>query len=192
MKKAYKTRKGKNNFILALGFAIVALFVLGYVLYNQTSLLHSSADSAVGQVDAANTNNGFDGYGYNYKARMFQGTADGVDRIIDGKVWGDTTYANDHLVMKWSKAWDDARFHGKAWTPDAWVDNEWNGKLPDGSDVTEHAKIIWVGSDLENSKYWKTGGYPIWGEFEVVMDQGMTGTTHYWAAHAIPNGLGSN
>lgn len=30
-------------------------------------------------------------------------------------VWGDPTYANDHLVMKWSKAWDDARFHGEPW-----------------------------------------------------------------------------
>jgi hypothetical protein len=31
------------------------------------------------------------------------GKADGVDRVLDGKVWGDPTYANDWLVMKWSK-----------------------------------------------------------------------------------------
>jgi len=73
------------------------------------------------RVFAAGDNGGFDEFGYNYKARVFVGRADGVDRVLDGKVWGDPTYANDWLVMKWSKAWDDARFHGAPWTPDAWL-----------------------------------------------------------------------
>ena len=133
---------------------------------------------------------GFAEFGYNYQARIFVGSADGVDRTLDGMVWGDPTYANDHLVMKWSKAWDDARFHGAAWTPDAWVDNEWNGMLPNGSSVTEHVKIVWVGPQLENSPYWREGGYSIWGEFEVLMDQGMNGGVHYSYAHAVPNGYG--
>lgn len=30
----------------------------------------------------------FDQFGYNYRARTFVGSADGVDRIIDGLVWG--------------------------------------------------------------------------------------------------------
>ncbi|MBI2652409.1 hypothetical protein HYX00_02990 [Candidatus Woesearchaeota archaeon] len=135
------------------------------------------------------TAKGFDQFGYNYKARIFVGAADGVDRILDGKVWGDPTYANDQLVMKWSKAWDDARFHGAAWTPDAWVDNEWNG-MADGSQSNWHYKIIWVGSQLQNSPYWRNGGYPIWGQFEVIMDQGTDATGHQWYAHATPNGYG--
>ncbi len=133
---------------------------------------------------------GFDGFGYNYGARMFNGPADGVDRSLDGTVWGDATYANDHLIMKWSKAWDDARFHGGAWTPDAWVTNEWNGMLPGGSQTTEHVKIIWVGSTLADSPYWRAGGYAIWGEFEAIFDQGLSGGTHMWWAHALPTGLG--
>jgi len=48
--------------------------------------------------------NGFDKFGYNYPARIFVGAADGVDRVLDGAFLGDPTYANDHLVMKWSKA----------------------------------------------------------------------------------------
>ncbi|MDO8691845.1 MAG: hypothetical protein Q7R39_17880 [Dehalococcoidia bacterium] len=92
---------------------------------------------------------GFDQFGYNYQARVFVGPADGVDRTLDGAVSGDPTYANDHLVMKWSKAWDNARFHGAPWTPDAWVDNEWNGSVPGGSGESEHCKIVWVGPDLE-------------------------------------------
>lgn len=135
---------------------------------------------------------GFDEFGYNYQARVFVGPADGVDRNLDSTVWGDPTYAKDHLVMKWSKAWDNARFHGAIWTPDAWVNNEWNGMLPDGSSTTEIVKIVWVGPSLETSPYWREGGYAIWGEFEVIMDQGMVGNEHFWYAHAIPTGYGGN
>ena len=141
----------------------------------------------------ASAKGGFDEFGYNYQARTFVGKADGVDRVLDGKVWGDPTYANDHLVMKWSKGWDDARFHGKPWTPDAWEDNEWNGRCPGGSGQVWHYKIIWVGPELENSLYWREGGYSIWGQFEVIMDQGSDpnmGPRHIWYAHAIPNGFG--
>ena len=133
---------------------------------------------------------GFDQFGYNYQARVFVGKADGVDRNLDGTVWGDSTYANDHLVMKWSKGWDDARFNGAAWGPDAWEDNEWSGMNPDGSGWTEHVKIVWVGPELEQSQYWRAGGYPIWGEFEVLMDQGMSPDGFYSYAHALPNGYG--
>lgn len=134
------------------------------------------------------TDTGFDQFGYNYQARLFVGNADGSDRTLDGMVWGDPTYAKDHLVMKWSKAWDDARFHGAPWTPDAWVDNEWNGMRPDGSQTTEHVKIIWVGPKLEDSLYWREGGYAIWGEFEAVLDHGMVNGEHMWWAHATPAG----
>lgn len=133
---------------------------------------------------------GFDQYGYNYQARIFSGGADGVDRLLDGKVWGDPTYANDRLVMKWSKGWNDARFNGAPWTPEAWEGNEWNGAVPGGSGEVWHYKIIWVGSELQNSQYWKGGGYPIWGQFEVIMDQGTSGGQHSWFAHAIPTGYG--
>ncbi|MDD1669041.1 MAG: hypothetical protein LUO97_04480 [Methanomicrobiales archaeon] len=135
---------------------------------------------------------GFDEFGYNYQARIFVGPADGVDRVLDGMVWGEPAYANDHLVMKWSKAWDDARFNGGPWTCDAWENNEWNGNQAGGSGVVEHYKIIWVGPDPEGSPCWREGGYPIWGEFEVIMDQGVfPGEGHVWYTHAVPNGYGS-
>ena len=134
---------------------------------------------------------GFDQFGYNYQARIFVGPADGVDRVLDGTVWGDPTYANDHLVMKWSKAWDDARFNNAPWTPDAWCDNEWNGNVSGGSGETEHCKIGWVGPELEDSPYWRPGGYAIWGEFEVIMDQGTNASGHWSLAHAVPTGYGA-
>ncbi len=135
---------------------------------------------------------GFDQYGYNYQARVFVGAADGVDKNLDGTVWGDPTYANDHLVMKWSKAWDDARFNGAPWTPGAWEDNEWNGKVSGGSGYSEHYKIVWVGPELESSPYWRDGGYAVWGEFEVIFDQGTDpNAIHSWFAHATPDGYGA-
>jgi hypothetical protein len=134
---------------------------------------------------------GFDKFGYNYGARIFVGKADGVDRALDGALWGDPTYANDLVVMKWSKAWDDARFHGAPWTPDAWESNEWNGNVPGGSGEVWHYKIVWVGPELENSPYWRAGGYPIWGEFEVIMDQGVSPAEgHVWTTLAQPAGYG--
>lgn len=137
------------------------------------------------------TAGGFDEYGYNYQAMIFVGPADGVDRVLDEKVWGDPTYANDHLVMKWSKGWDDARFHGAPWTREAWLTNEWNGRVPGGSGEVWHYKIIWVGPELEDSPYWREGGYPIWGQFEVIMDQGSwSDRFHEWFTRAIPNGFG--
>jgi hypothetical protein len=135
-------------------------------------------------------NNGFDEFGYNYTARIFNGLADGVDRILDGMVWNDPTYANDHLVMKWSIDWDNARFHGATWGPGAWEDNEWNGMVPGGSQEVWHYKIVWVGTELENSPYWREGGYAIWGQFEVILSQGIMDGEHSWETHAIPSGYG--
>ncbi len=145
---------------------------------------------AVSSSFSKNANAGFDEFGYNYTAQIFTGKADGVDRLLDGKLWGDAAYANDQLVMKWSKAWNDARFNGATWTCDAWTDNEWNGQTPGGSQETWHYKIVWVGRPLEQSTCWKEGGYPIWGEFEVIFSQGTVANKHFWDAHARPAGYG--
>ncbi|HUW24260.1 MAG TPA: hypothetical protein VMW04_01395, partial [Patescibacteria group bacterium] len=49
---------------------------------------------------------GYDQFGYNYQAHMFNGTYDGSDRNLDGTYWGDTgDYVDDKLMMKWSDAW---------------------------------------------------------------------------------------
>jgi len=136
---------------------------------------------------------GFDEFGYNYNARIFVGRADGVDRVLDGKLWGDPTYANDLVVMKWNAEWD--RGNAEDWKNPpyaAWTDNEWNGAVPGGSGEVWHYKIIWVGSELENSPYWRDGGYPIWGQFEVIMDQGTFDAEHIWSTHAIPCSYGLN
>ena len=139
---------------------------------------------------AISAQNGFDQYGYNYKARIFVGIADGINKVFgdnDQGIWG-----NDRLVMKWSKAWDNAKYNGGAWTCDAWIDNEWNGMVPNGSGESWHYKIVWVGPAGENSPCWKEGGYSVWGEFEVIFSHGTDPDGHIWDAHAKPSGYGGN
>ncbi|MDP3966495.1 MAG: hypothetical protein Q8Q04_03110 [archaeon] len=158
---------------------ILALFVISVLLVSTAAVFVAA---------------GFDEYGYNYQARNFVGTADGVDKTLDGTVWGDSTYANDQLVMKWNKAWDDCNDAGnndESACAGAWTNNEWNGAFPGGSGEVWHYKIIWVGSDLENSPYWEEGGDSIWGSYEVLMDQGTSNGEHIWFTHATPNGYGN-
>jgi hypothetical protein len=174
---------------LAMSLAISVAILIVFAACNNP--VYEATESVSEQVVAKTAAGGFDEFGYNYQARLFNGPADGVDRILDGKVWGDPLYAKDRLVMKWSKAWDDAKFNGAPWGPDAWEDNEWNGKVPGGSGETWHYKIIWVGPELENSQYWREGGYAIWGQFEVIFSHGTIGNQHFWDAHANPAGYGS-
>lgn len=137
---------------------------------------------------------GFNEFGYNYDARIFSGKADGVDKVLDDAVWGSPTYANDRLVMKWNSEWD--RGNDEGWSDpegyDAWENNEWNGAVPGGSGEVWHYKIKWVGTELENSPRWVEGGYAVWGQFEVIMDQGTAGGEHIWFAHGIPSGYNAH
>jgi len=133
---------------------------------------------------------GFDEFGYNYDARIFVGPADGVDRNLDGTVWGDPLYGPDHLVMKWSKGWDDARFHGGTWGPGAYETNHWNGQVPGGSGEVWFYKIAWVGDCGAPGTPTPDGGYCIWGQFSVFFSHGTVANEHFWEVHATPSGFG--
>lgn len=178
----------KKQGMTVLGIAAFLLMMLAVGCQDQPSTAPDGISNAATASSLAK--GGFDEFGYNYQARLFNGIGDGYDRVLDGKVGTDPKYANDKLVMKWSKAWDDARFNGAPWGPDAWVSNEWNGKVPGGSGETDHVKIVWVGRDLQASQYWRPGGEPIWGEFEIIMEQGQYGSGHEWLVKANPAGYG--
>jgi hypothetical protein len=136
--------------------------------------------------------NGFNQCGYNYKARVFSGLADGVDGNLDGLIGGFSAYANDHLVMKWNDVWDTCNAHGTdsaTYCLGAWITNEWNGLIPGGSLTTDHFKIIWVGSAGTSSPYWVAGGSLIWNNYETIMEQGTQSGQHFIWTFATPNGL---
>jgi hypothetical protein len=138
---------------------------------------------------------GFDQYGYNLTALIFNGTGSSWCLAGGQAATCVDPYGNDNLVMKWNAAWDACNAAGNndvLACLGAWTDNEWNGNVPGGSGVTEHYKIIWVGSAGTASPYWVAGGYSVWGNYEVIMDQGTDTTGHFWIAHGIPNGYGGN
>lgn len=142
--------------------------------------------------------NGFDEFGYNNTARVFVGTclswaeAGGMSRADASTYCG--VYSSDKLVMKWNAAWDACNANGyddPIYCLGAWTSNEWNGAVPGGSGEVWHYKDIWVGSAGEDSLYWLPGGYSIWGNYEVVMDQGTSDGVHFWGTRATPNGYGA-
>lgn len=97
---------------------------------------------------------------------------------------------NDKIVMKWNAVWDACNDVDPELCLGAWTDNEWNG-MNGGSGSVWHYKIVWVGPGGESSLYWRPGGYSIWGNYEVLMDQGTSDGVHY-LLKAVPNGYGGN
>ena len=135
---------------------------------------------------------GFDALGYNRTAGIFNGAADGVDGTLDGTYYGMAAYATDHLKMKWNSEWD--RGNAEGWNDPkgyrAWIDNQWNGMRPGGSGETWHYRIKWVGPCGADGAPTGTGGYCLWGQFEVVLSHGTSANQHFWDAHAVPAGFG--
>lgn len=89
---------------------------------------------------------GFNEFGYNYQARIFNGTGESwsLAKGLPADYLG--IYAKDKLVMKWNAEWD--RGNAENWENGpyaAWENNEWNGKAAGGSGDVWHYKIVWVG-----------------------------------------------
>ncbi|EKE12389.1 MAG: hypothetical protein ACD_13C00223G0005 [uncultured bacterium] len=138
---------------------------------------------------------GFDEYGYNDVANIFNGT--GASWSLAKGLPADYLgiYSNDKLVMKWNSEWVRGNTEGWSKPPyAAWENNEWNGAFPGGSGAVWHYKIVWVGNYAADLSLIPDGAYGIWGQFAVIMDQGIDpsfGPGHLWFAHANPAGYGS-
>jgi hypothetical protein len=155
---------------------------------------------AVAAPALAKPDTGFDQFGYNDNANLFVGTGmswglargwtEAQTLAYYESAAGNAGYAYDKLVMKWNDEWD--RGNAEGWTDpngyDAWCTNQWIGTY---TGENEHFKCIWVGADLEDSPYWRDGGYSLWGQFEAVFDRYHTvGGKADWWAKAVPAGLG--
>lgn len=136
-------------------------------------------------------------FGYNRTARIFSGTclSWATAKALPDPAGYCSVYADDKLIMKWNAEWD--RGNAEGWSDpdgyDAWLNNEWNG-MADGSGSVWHYKFQWIGPCGVDGTELADGGYCIWGEFEVLMDQGLDpsyGPGHLWFAHALPNGYGN-
>ena len=148
------------------------------------------------------TTAGFDEFGYNRVARVFVGTGNSwcmgkLGMTLEACTAYMDPYGNDHLVMKWNKEWDRGNQTNWSMPPyKAEENNEWNGAFAGGSGEVWHYKIVWVGNCSTNPDLVPEGGYCIWGQFAVIMDQG-TGVDqdgarfHEFLTKAIPAGYGA-
>lgn len=138
---------------------------------------------------------GFDEFGYNRTARNFVGTGSQwcLAKILPENCLG--IYSPDKLVMKWNAEWDRGNAEGWLNPPyGAWESNEWNGMVKGGSGAVWHYKIVWIGDYSAEPELVPEGGYGIWGQFAVIMDQGKDpsfGPGHMWFTHANPTGYGA-
>lgn len=113
---------------------------------------------------------GYDKYGYNYQAHMFNGYYDNYARPTIPVTSG------DKLIMKWSDAWIanvDCNHDGKLdrglvngvsdGISKGWLTNELNGTYVDGNGVTQHytdfVKIVWTGPKS-----------PLWGQYTIIQE----------------------
>ena len=148
---------------------------------------------------------GYDQFGYNYQARIFNGTYDSSDRKLDGKYWGVAAdYAADSLVMKWSDNWlsnqdctGDAKLDRDGITniSKGWTTNHVEGDYLDGNGDSHHytysVKIVWVGPPSAPDPW---ASVRIWTQYTIIQevyndpDGGYHGVDRGRLAH--PAGLG--
>ncbi len=113
---------------------------------------------------------GYDQYGYNYQAHMFNGYYDNYSRPAVPVTSG------DKLIMKWSDPWIanvDCNGDGKldrglvdgvvGGISKGWLTNQLNGSYTDvNGDVqhyTDFVKIVWTGP-----------GSPLWGQYTILQE----------------------
>jgi hypothetical protein len=116
---------------------------------------------------------GYDEFGYNYQAHLFNGRYCDYDRVIGGD------YCDVNLVMKWNDAW----MSNKDCDGDGKLDRHYGfaGYIGSGAWCTNHQSGTYTGDDGKEHKWtWFTkivakptadydcaahGGVQIWGDF---------------------------
>lgn len=167
---------------LLTAFAVAAM-TLGMVLVstpaNAAKTCATIADGTITDSAGNVITSGFDEFGYNYQAHIFNGTYDSSDRVLDGTYSGATDdYVDDQLIMKWSDSWlanVDCNNDGKldrglvkgdvGGTSLGWETNQVNGDYDSDGDGTQDAhftyfaKIVWTGP-----------GSPLWNQYTIIME----------------------
>ncbi len=129
-------------------------------MFRKIALVLAVLTSLAIGVSAVSASGGFDQFGYNDQARIFNGTGSSwcLAKGLSPNCIG--IYSLDKLVMKWNAEWD--RGNAENWSNGpyaAWTDNEWNGKVKGGSGAVWHYKIAWVGDYAINPDLIPAGGY---------------------------------
>lgn len=171
----------------------VAIIVLALVLLLVVAAVPAMAakptcttiqDGVLTAKDGTLLTTGYDQYGYNYQAHMFNGRYCDCDRILGGD------YCDDQLIMKWNDAWlsnkscDGDLLLDRHYGYDsyigsgAWLTNhQWGSYLGDDGKMHKwnyFCKIVAVPTDATKvDGIWYTAdnteiGPVIWGAFAII------------------------
>jgi len=128
---------------------------------------------------------GYDKWGYNYQAHLFNGWYENYGRPDEVVAEGET-----YLVMKWSDSWlsnKDRNFDTKldrgndlpytsSAAEGAWLTNHMRGTYTDGTKWTYFVKIVYPGDDAyEVAGVWYSAddmeiGPSIWGAYAIIQE----------------------
>ena len=155
-------------------FLTLAAIMLVMVSCNKNDIDELSMESVFKSENALTK--GYDQWGYNYTANMFNGFYDNYSRPAVPVTEG------SRLIMKWNDAWlneDKIRHEGYDTYrgSGAWLTNHEMGEDAYGKSYTYFVKIVAAPMDatLENG-YWMTVdgieiGPAIWGSFAIIQEQ---------------------
>jgi hypothetical protein len=136
-------------------------------------------DGTITDSTGAAITTGYDKYGYNYQAHMFNGLVDNYTRpaVV-------VTEGTENLLMKWSDDWlanvdcnndgkldrgFDAKTGAITGVSQGWVTNHFEGDYLGSDDEMHHytyfAKIVFVGPAPSPDPW---GGTRIWGQYAVI------------------------
>jgi len=176
-----------------LGIVAILLLVLGLALQMASPTMAGKPDGCTTIQDGTLVDSndvplvlGYDQYGYNYQAHMFNGRYCDTDRVIGG------AYCDVNLVMKWRDTWlsnkdcngDGKLDRGYKCDPEnatssacegAWLTNHQWGFDEDGNKWTYFVKIVAVPTDAyKDGGYWYTAdgtkiGSVIWGAYARIL-----------------------
>lgn len=169
----------RNLFVIVLAIGLV-VGMTSYVGAVECTTIQDG-----GLVDIADNpiSTGYDDFGYNYQAHMFNGRYCDYDRVIGGD------YCDVDLMMKWNDAWlsnmdcdDDGLLdrhypHASYIGSGAWLTNHQSGKVEVNGKLrkwTYFVKIVAAPSDANaDGGFWYTAdgieiGPVIWGSFAIV------------------------
>lgn len=160
---------------LWLTVAVIALVVVFFSMPAVAAEAGTCTTIADGVLKDTNGNllvMGFDEFGYNYQAHLFNGVADGIDRVLGNDP---SDYADDLLVMKWSDAWlsntdcngDGKLDRGTNGISQGWETNMYNGDYDSDGDGVQDAHYTWF-----TKIAWVGPGGSLWGQYETIQDVG--------------------
>ena len=164
----------------ALKLMCLMLLVLLFTASSSMAVCNKIQSGGITDINGNPITTGFDKYGYNYQAHMFNGLYDNFSRPATPVTTGDV-----NLIMKWSDEWIsnlDCDLNGKLdrgldaktglsdGVSKGWLTNHEEGDhaLPgeEPHHYTYFVKIVWVGPAPAGADPWT--GKRIWGQYAVI------------------------